>query len=205
MAEALSWLRSKEVWSRGRFGAFKYELGDIESCFIQGVEAVDNILDGAPEKCLFQPSDVMTCSMTSFPSYDIPPTANDSVSSSTISISSDLATDAELSSVTTDQNSELSIDVEPKGQETAWTTISWLLGLLNNLVQYVRNVDTVRCEISILNPLFFIDEEICPSAFSALSQTFSIYCFVSCAESQVYTYICDTFLSLFIKRWISIK
>uniref|UniRef100_H2Z4P1 Amine oxidase domain-containing protein n=1 Tax=Ciona savignyi TaxID=51511 RepID=H2Z4P1_CIOSA len=42
--EALSYLKAKDVWSRGRFGAFKYEVGDLDHCFIQGVEAVDNML-----------------------------------------------------------------------------------------------------------------------------------------------------------------
>ena len=33
--EALDWLKEKNVWSRGRFGAFKYEVGNADHCFIQ--------------------------------------------------------------------------------------------------------------------------------------------------------------------------
>lgn len=33
--ESLEWLKEKNVWSRGRFGAFKYEVGGADHCFIQ--------------------------------------------------------------------------------------------------------------------------------------------------------------------------
>ena len=33
--ESLAWLKEKNVWSRGRFGAFKYEVGNADHCFIQ--------------------------------------------------------------------------------------------------------------------------------------------------------------------------
>ena len=35
VSESLSWLRERNVWSRGRFGAFKYEVGNADHCFIQ--------------------------------------------------------------------------------------------------------------------------------------------------------------------------
>ena len=38
--EQLEWLKSHNVWSRGRFGAFKYEVGNADHCFIQ--VATDN-------------------------------------------------------------------------------------------------------------------------------------------------------------------
>uniref|UniRef100_F6VRK4 Amine oxidase domain-containing protein n=1 Tax=Ciona intestinalis TaxID=7719 RepID=F6VRK4_CIOIN len=53
--EALRWLKAKDIWSRGRFGAFKYEAGDLDHCLIQGVEAVDNMLKGIPERCIREP------------------------------------------------------------------------------------------------------------------------------------------------------
>ena len=48
-------LRPAGVWSRGRFGAWKYEVANQDHSFMQGVEAVDNILDGAAELTLTQP------------------------------------------------------------------------------------------------------------------------------------------------------
>ena len=33
--ESLAWLKEQNVWSRGRFGAFKYEVGNADHCFIQ--------------------------------------------------------------------------------------------------------------------------------------------------------------------------
>merc|ERR1712225_214617 len=37
------------IWSRGRFGAYRYEVANQDHSFMQGVEAVDGILFGAPE------------------------------------------------------------------------------------------------------------------------------------------------------------
>lgn len=48
-------LKSKEVLSRGRFGAWKYEVGNQDHSFMQGVEAVDNVTSGAVELTLFYP------------------------------------------------------------------------------------------------------------------------------------------------------
>ncbi len=35
------WLRSKDIWSRGRFGAWLYEIGNMDHSAMQGVEFVD--------------------------------------------------------------------------------------------------------------------------------------------------------------------
>ena len=43
------WLRRRRIWSRGRFGAWRYEIGNMDHSFMQGVEWVDHVLDGAPE------------------------------------------------------------------------------------------------------------------------------------------------------------
>jgi protoporphyrinogen oxidase len=43
------WLREQHVWSRGRFGAWLYEIGNMDHSTMQGVEFVDHVLDGAPE------------------------------------------------------------------------------------------------------------------------------------------------------------
>jgi protoporphyrinogen oxidase len=43
-------LRSVSIFSRGRFGAWKYEVSNQDHSFMQGVEAVDAILAGAAER-----------------------------------------------------------------------------------------------------------------------------------------------------------
>jgi protoporphyrinogen oxidase len=43
------WLRSQSIWSRGRFGAWLYEIGNMDHSAMQGVEWVDHVLSGEPE------------------------------------------------------------------------------------------------------------------------------------------------------------
>ena len=43
------WLRSHDIWSRGRFGAWLYEIGNMDHSFMQGVEWVNLVLYGEPE------------------------------------------------------------------------------------------------------------------------------------------------------------
>lgn len=45
-----SYLESKEIYSRGRFGSWKYEIGNQDHSLMQGVELVDRWLDGTEEK-----------------------------------------------------------------------------------------------------------------------------------------------------------
>ena len=44
------YLESRGVYSRGRFGGWKYEVANMDHSFMQGVEAVDRILKGIPEQ-----------------------------------------------------------------------------------------------------------------------------------------------------------
>ena len=45
-----SYLESKEIYSRGRFGSWKYEIGNQDHSLMQGKEVVDRWLDGTEEK-----------------------------------------------------------------------------------------------------------------------------------------------------------
>lgn len=44
------WLRSQDIWSRGRFGGWLYEIGNMDHSAMQGVEWVDHVLHGEPER-----------------------------------------------------------------------------------------------------------------------------------------------------------
>jgi UDP-galactopyranose mutase len=43
------WLREQGIWSRGRFGAWLYEIGNMDHSAMQGVEFVNTVLHGEPE------------------------------------------------------------------------------------------------------------------------------------------------------------
>ena len=52
LAKIQPYLESRSVYSRGRFGAWKYEVGNMDHSFMQGVELVDRLLTGKPESTL---------------------------------------------------------------------------------------------------------------------------------------------------------
>jgi len=56
LAEALPWLKDQGIWSRGRFGSYKYEVANQDHSCAIGVEAVDNILHGTKEFTMLYPS-----------------------------------------------------------------------------------------------------------------------------------------------------
>ena len=43
-------LRDSGIFSRGRFGAWKYEVSNQDHSVMQGVEAVDHLLSGKQER-----------------------------------------------------------------------------------------------------------------------------------------------------------
>jgi protoporphyrinogen oxidase len=48
------WLRERAILSRGRFGAWRYELGNMDHAVKMGIDAARSLVTGAPED-LFQP------------------------------------------------------------------------------------------------------------------------------------------------------
>ncbi len=50
LAQINPWLEQQNILSRGRFGTWKYEIGNSDHAFMMGWEAVDRVLDGTPEK-----------------------------------------------------------------------------------------------------------------------------------------------------------
>jgi protoporphyrinogen oxidase len=46
------WLEANGIYSRGRFGAWKYEIGNMDHSFMQGVEVVERILGEMPERTI---------------------------------------------------------------------------------------------------------------------------------------------------------
>ncbi|HZB39627.1 MAG TPA: FAD-dependent oxidoreductase [Ilumatobacter sp.] len=49
LGEIQPWLRERDIWSRGRFGAWLYEIGNMDHSAMQGVEFVNRVLLGEPE------------------------------------------------------------------------------------------------------------------------------------------------------------
>jgi hypothetical protein len=50
LATVQSYLESKEIYSRGRFGSWKYEIGNQDHSLMQGKEVADRWLDGTEER-----------------------------------------------------------------------------------------------------------------------------------------------------------
>jgi hypothetical protein len=53
LEEADAVLRDAGIYSRGRFGAWKYEVSNQDHSVMQGVEAVDKILNGDSERTYY--------------------------------------------------------------------------------------------------------------------------------------------------------
>ena len=55
LKQLLPKLQDKGIYSRGRFGSWRYEVGNQDHSFMLGVEAADNIVNGATELTLNYP------------------------------------------------------------------------------------------------------------------------------------------------------
>ncbi len=49
LAEVIPWLESRQIFSRGRFGMWKYEVANTDHTLMQGVELVNRLVLGEPE------------------------------------------------------------------------------------------------------------------------------------------------------------
>jgi len=58
LADVLPAFESRNIYSRGRFGGWKYEAANMDHSVMQGVEAVDRILNDTPERTLPNPAAV---------------------------------------------------------------------------------------------------------------------------------------------------
>lgn len=68
LAKALPWLHERHVWSRGRFGSYKYEVANQDHSLMLGVEAVDNMLFGTTELTLNHPN-IVNSKKNAMPQY----------------------------------------------------------------------------------------------------------------------------------------
>ena len=58
LEDVIPWLQQRNIWSRGRFGTWKYEVSNQDHSLMLGVEAAENIMTGAEEVTLNRPDDV---------------------------------------------------------------------------------------------------------------------------------------------------
>jgi protoporphyrinogen oxidase len=52
LAEVIPWLEARGLYSRGRFGMWKYEVSNTDHSLMQGVEWADRMVNGTPEKTM---------------------------------------------------------------------------------------------------------------------------------------------------------
>jgi hypothetical protein len=55
LMKILPYLERYQVYSRGRFGAWKYEVSNQDHCFMQGFELVNRLFNGEEEATILHP------------------------------------------------------------------------------------------------------------------------------------------------------
>ena len=55
MLTAMPEMQDRQILSRGRFGAWRYEIGNMDHSFMQGLEAAGHLLNGSAELTLWHP------------------------------------------------------------------------------------------------------------------------------------------------------
>ena len=58
LEEVWAVLEKHDIYSRGRFGGWRYEAGNMDHSVMQGVEAAERIVNNTPERTLFRPAEV---------------------------------------------------------------------------------------------------------------------------------------------------
>jgi len=53
--DIIPYLESQNIYSRGRFGMYKYEVGNMDHCFMQGVELCDRLFNSGTEYTIHDP------------------------------------------------------------------------------------------------------------------------------------------------------
>jgi hypothetical protein len=56
LAELIPFFEAHDIYSRGRFGLWKYEVGNQDHSFMQGVELIERLLHGCDEITAFDPN-----------------------------------------------------------------------------------------------------------------------------------------------------
>src|SRR5204862_2326210 len=52
LTSVIPWLEARDIYSRGRFGMWKYEVSNTDHTLMQGVELVNRLLLGEPEQTI---------------------------------------------------------------------------------------------------------------------------------------------------------
>ena len=66
------WLQDHDVYSRGRFGGWRYEVSNQDHSFSQGVEIAEYLMTGAPEQTYPNPNKVNSQKNTGHPKLSLP-------------------------------------------------------------------------------------------------------------------------------------
>lgn len=75
LGQVQPWLKSHDVYSRGRFGGWRYEVSNQDHSFMQGVEIAEYLMIGAPEQTYWFANKVNSQKNSGHPNLSIPTAA----------------------------------------------------------------------------------------------------------------------------------